>query len=100
MSDIKSNMSIPEFMKLLDLELLRMVKKMEQEKIDRITVQEKVEIWLLSCGMFNEGFYRTKEEALQAARDYVNSKEYSIHDSISITKHYEYVDEAERFFNE
>lgn len=93
-------MSIPEFMKLLDLEQLRMVKRMAQEKIEKITDQEKVEVWVFSSGIVNEGFYKTKEEALQAVKDYVNSKEYTVHDSISTFKVFEFPDEAKRLLED
>lgn len=97
---IHKHMSIPEFMSLLDLEQLRMVKKMAQEKIDKITDQEKVEVWVFSSGMVNEGFYKTKEEALQAVKDYVNSKEHSIHDTLRIFRAFEYPEEAKRLLED
>lgn len=100
MSDIKSNMSIPEFLNLLDLEQLEMVKRMAQSKIEKITDQEKVVVWVFNSGVINEGFYKTEEEAYQAVKAYVNSKEYTVQDSISTFKIFEYPDEAKRLLGD
>lgn len=100
MSDFKSNMSIPEFLNLLDLEQLGMVLKMSREKVENITSQKKVAVWVFSSGMVNEGFYRTEDEAIQAVKDYVISEEYTVHDRVSVYKAFEYAEEAERLFED
>lgn len=93
-------MSIPEFLNELDLEQLKMVIKMSKEKIEKITDQEKVVVWVFSSGVINEGFYSTEEGAIQALKDYVNSKEYSVHDTLRIFKTFEYADEAKRLLED
>lgn len=93
---IHSQMSIPEFINELDLYQLRMVEEISKEKIKEITNQDKVEVWVFSSGSINEGFYENKEYAMQAVREYVNSKEYSVHDTLSVFKVFEYPEEAKR----
>ena len=53
---IHKHMSIPEFLNELDLEQLRMVINMSKDKIEKITDQEKVVVWVFSSGVVNEGF--------------------------------------------
>lgn len=97
---IHKHMSIPEFLNELDLEQLRMVIKMSKEKIEKITDQEKVVVWVFSSGVVNEGFYSTEEEAVQSLKDYVNSKEYSVHDKLRVFKTFEYPEEAKRLLED
>ena len=97
---IHKHMSIPEFLNELDLEQLRMVIKMSKEKIEKITDQEKVVVWVFSSGVINEGFYSTDEDAVQALKDYVNSKEYSVHNTLRIFKTFEYPEEAKRLLED
>lgn len=97
---IHKHMSIPEFLNELDLEQLRMVINMSKEKIEKITDQEKVVVWVFSSGVINEGFYSTEEDAIQALKDYVNSKEYSVHDTLRIFKTFEYPEEAKRLLED
>lgn len=97
---ITNRMSIPEFINELDLEQLRMVKRMCADKIERVTDQEKIPIYVFSSGMVNEGFYTTEEAALQAMKDYVNSKEHTAHDTLKIIKAFEYEDEAKRLLED
>ena len=97
---IHKHMSIPEFLNELDLEQLRMVINMSKEKIEKITDQEKVVVWVFSSGVVNEGFYSTEEDAVQALKEYVNSKEYSVHDTLRIFKTFEYPEEAKRLLEE
>lgn len=97
---IHKHMSIPEFLNELDLEQLRMVIRMSKDKIEKITDQEKVVVWVFSSGVVNEGFYSTEEDAVQALKDYVNSKEYSVHDTLRIFKTFEYADEAKRLLED
>ena len=97
---IHKHMSIPEFLNELDLEQLRMVIKMSKEKIEKITDQDKVVVWVFSSGVVNEGFYSTEEYAVQALKNYVNSKNYSVHDTLSIFKVFEYADEAKRLLED
>ena len=97
---IHKHMSIPEFLNELDLEQLRMVIKMSKEKIEKITDQDKVVVWVFSSGVVNEGFYSTEEYAVQALKNYVNSKEYSVHDTLRIFKTFEYADEAKRLLED
>ena len=97
---IHKHMSIPEFLNELDLEQLRMVIKMSKEKIEKITDQDKVVVWVFSSGVVNEGFYSTEEYAVQALKNYVNSKKYSVHDTLSIFKVFEYADEAKRLLED
>ena len=97
---IHKHMSIPEFLNELDLEQLRMVIKMSKDKIEKITDQEKVVVWVFSSGVVNEGFYSTEEDAVQALKDYVNSKEYSVHDTLRIFKTFEYPEEAKRLLED
>ena len=93
---IHKHMSIPEFLNELDLEQLRMVIRMSKDKIEKITDQEKVVVWVFSSGVVNEGFYSVEEDAVQALKDYINSKEYSVHDTLRIFKTFEYPEEAKR----
>lgn len=97
---IHKHMSIPEFLNELDLEQLRMVIKMSKAKIEKITDQEKVVVWVFSSGVINEGFYSTEGDAVQALKDYVNSKEYSVHDTLRIFKTFESADEAKRLLED
>ena len=97
---IHKHMSIPEFLNELDLEQLRMVIKMSKEKIEKITAQERVVVWVFSSGVVNEGVYSTEEYAVQALKDYVNSKKYSVYDTLSISKTFEYPEEAKRLLEE
>ena len=60
---IHKHMSIPEFLNELDLEQLRMVIKMSKDKIEKITDQEKVVVWVFSSGVVNEGFYENKDDS-------------------------------------
>lgn len=41
------------------------------------------------------GFYETKEEAVSALKDYVNSSRYCYYDKLDIIEIYEYPEEAE-----
>ena len=97
---IHKHMSIPEFLNELDLEQLRMVIKMSKDKIEKITDQEKVVVWVFSSGVVNEGFYSTERGAVRALKDYVNSKEYSVHDTLRIFKTFEYPEEAKRLLED
>lgn len=97
---ITNRMSIPEFINELDLDQLRMVERMCKHKIEKITDQEKVIIYVFSSGMVNEGFYETEELALQAMKDYVNSKEHTAHDTLKIIKVFEYKDEVKRLLED
>ena len=97
---IHKHMSIPEFLNELDLEQLRMVIRMSKDKIEKITDQEKVVVWVFSSGVVNEGFYSTEENAVQALKEYVISKEYSVHDTLRIFKTFEYADEAKRLLED
>lgn len=97
---IHKHMSIPEFLNELDLEQLRMVIKMSKDKIEKITDQEKVVVWVFSSGVVNEGFYSTEGDTVQALKDYVNSKEYSVHDTLRIFKTFEYPEEAKRLLED
>lgn len=97
---IHKHMSIPEFLNELDLEQLRMVIKMSKDKIEKITDQDKVVVWVFSSGVVNEGFYSTEEDAVQSLKDYVNSKEYSVRDTLRIFKTFEYADEAKRLLED
>ena len=94
------HMSIPEFLSELDLEQLRMVIKMSEEKIEKITAQERVVVWVFSSGVVNEGFYSVEEDAIQALKDYVNSKKYSVHDTLYVFKTFEYPEEAKRLLED
>ena len=93
---IHKHMSIPEFLNELDLEQLRMVIKISKDKIEKIIDQERVVVWVFSSGVVNEGFYSTEEYAVQALKDYVNSKKYSVYDTLSVFKTFEYPEEAKR----
>ena len=97
---IHKHMSIPEFLNELDLEQLRMVIKMSKEKIEKITAQERVVVWVFSSGVVNEGFYSVEEDAIQALKDYVNSKKYSVYDTLSVFKTFEYPEEAKRLLED
>ena len=97
---IHKHMSIPEFLNELDLEQLRMVIKISKDKIEKITDQEKVVVWVFSSGVVNEEFYSTEEDAVQALKEYVNSKEYSVHDTLRIFKTFEYPEEAKRLLED
>ena len=97
---ITNRMSIPEFISELDLEQLRMVERMCKDKVEKITDQEKIPVYVFSSGVVNEGFYETEYEALQAMKDYVNSKEHTAHDTLKIIKVFEYKDEAKRLLED
>ena len=93
-------MSIPEFINELDLDQLRMVERMCKDKVEKVTEQEKIPVYVFSSGVVNEGFYETEYEALQAMKDYVNSKEHTAHDTLKIIKVFEYKDEAKRLLGD
>lgn len=100
MSDIKSNMSIKEFLDLLDLEQLENVVNLANDKIELIKKGKKVKVYVFRSGFLNEGFYETKEEAVAALKDYVNSSRYSYYDKLDIIEIYEYPEEAERLLED
>lgn len=93
---ITNRMSIPEFMNELDLDQLELVMDIAKKKIEKITGEEKVKIYLFSSGVINEGFYETEEEASKALKSYVNSSDYSTLDELSISAIFEYPEEAKR----
>lgn len=93
---IHKHMSIPEFLKELDLEQLEYTEELVKEKIEGITNQEKVKVYIFSSGVVNEGFYSTEQEALQALKDYVNSKEFTVHDRVRVHSIFQFKDEAQR----
>ena len=97
---IHKHMSIPEFLNGLDLEQLRMVIKISKDKIEKITDQERVVVWVFSSGVVDEGFYGAEEDAVQALKDYVNSKKYSVYDTLSVFKTFEYPEEAKRLLGD
>lgn len=93
---ITNRMSILEFMNELDLVQLELVMSMAKKKIEKITGEEKVKLYVFSSGAINEGFYETEDEASQALKRYVNSSDYSPLDNLSITAIFEYPEEAKR----
>lgn len=93
---IHKHMSIPEFLNELDLGQLEYTEELVKEKIERIRNQDKVRVYIFSSGVVNEGFYSTKEDALQALKDYVNSKEYAIHDRVRVHSILQFKGEAQR----
>lgn len=93
---IESNMSIPEFIDLLDLDQLQRVRELAKAKIEEITGKEKVQLFVFSDGWLNRGWYKTEEEAVKALKDYVNSSKYNASDELTIKNVYEYPDEAEK----
>ena len=100
MSDIKSNMSIPDFLNLLDLEQLENAVDLANAKIELIKRGKKVKVYVFRSGFLNEGFYRTKEEAVAALKRHVNSSGYFYFDKLDIIEIYEYPEEAERLFED
>ena len=88
--------SIPEFISELSLSQLEYTEELVKEKIDEIRNQEKVKVFVFSSGVINEGFYSTEEEALQALKDYVNSKHFSVHDRVRVHSTLQFKDEAQR----
>ena len=90
------HMSIPEFIDELSLSQLEYTEELVKEKIDEIRNQEKVKVYVFSSGVINEGFYSTEEEALQALKDYVNSKHFSVHDRVRVHSILQFKDEAQR----
>lgn len=93
---ITNRMSIPEFMNELDLDQLELVIDIAKRKIERITGEEKVKIYVFNSGVINEGFYETEEGAAEALKYYVNSGDYSTLDELSISAILEYPEEAKR----
>lgn len=93
---IHKHISIPEFLNELDLGQLEYTEELAKEKIERIRNQDKVKVYIFSSGVVNEWFYETEGAALQALKDYVNSKEYSVHDRVRVHSIFQFKDEAQR----
>lgn len=93
---IHKQMSIPEFINELSLSQLEYTEELVKEKIEEIRSKERVRVYVFSSGVVNEGFYSTEGEALQALKDYVNSKEFSVHDRVRVHSILQYKDEAQR----
>lgn len=99
MSRINENMSIPQFLDILDLDQLQLVKNQCAQRINKIEGEEKVSVYVFNSGCINEGFYRSEIEAVSALKEYVNSKEYDPIDVLSIIKIKEHATEAERLLS-
>ena len=80
----------------LDLSQLEYVEELVKEKIANIRNQDKVKVYVFSSGVVNEGFFETKEGALQALKDYVNSKEFTVNDRVRVHSILQFKDEAQR----
>ena len=93
---IHKHMSIPEFLNELDLGQLEYTEELTKEKIESIRNQDKVKVYIFSSGVVNEGFFETEEGALQALKDYVNSKEFTVHDRVRVYSIFQFKDEAQR----
>ena len=93
---IHKQMSIPEFINELSLSQLEYTEELVKEKIEEIRSKEKVKVYVFSSGVVNDGFYSTEEEAIQALKDYVNSKEFSVHDRVRVHSILQFKDEAQR----
>lgn len=90
------NISIPDYLSQLDLEQLEYAEELAKEKIDNIRNQDKVKVYVFSSGVVNEGFFETEEDALQALKDYVNSKEFTVHDRVRVHSTLQFKAEAQR----
>ena len=90
------NISIPDYLSQLDLSQLEHVEELAKEKIANIRNQDKVKVYIFSSGVVNEGFFETEEDALQALKDYVNSKEFTVHDRVRVHSILQFKDEAQR----
>lgn len=90
------NTSIPDYLSQLDLGQLEYVEELAKEKIANIRNQDKVKVYIFSSGVVNEGFFETEENALQALKDYVNSKEFTVHDRVRVHSILQFKDEAQR----
>lgn len=90
------NISIPDYLSQLDLSQLEYVEELTKEKIANIRNQDKVKVYVFSSGVVNEGFFETGEDALQALKDYVNSKEFTVHDRVRVHNILQFKDEAQR----
>ena len=90
------NISIPDYLSRLDLGQLEYVEELAKEKIANIRNQDKVKVYIFSSGVVNEGFFETEEDALQALKDYVNSKEFTVHDRVRVHSILQFKDEAQR----
>ena len=90
------NISIPEYLSQLDLSQLEYVEELAKEKIANIRNQDKVKVYVFSSGVVNEGFFETEEDALQALKDYVKSKEFTVHDRVRVHSILQFKDEAQR----
>lgn len=90
------NISIPEYLSQLDLGQLEYVEELAKEKIANIRNQDKVTVYIFSSGVVNEGFFETEEDAIQALKDYVNSKEFTVHDRVRVHSILQFKDEAQR----
>lgn len=90
------NISIPDYLSQLDLNQLEYVEELSKEKIVNIRNQDKVKVYVFSSGVVNEGFFETEEDALQALKDYVNSKEFTVHDRVRVHSILQFKDEAQR----
>lgn len=93
---ITNRMSIPQFMNELDLDQLELVIDIAKRKIEKITGEEKVKLYVFNSGVINEGFYETEDEATTALKRYVSSGDYSALDELSIIPVFEYPEEAKR----
>lgn len=100
MSKIHPHMSIPEFLDMLSLDQIDLVIDLSNKRKSVIESKDKTTLYVFSSGMVNEGFYRTEEEAVQALKDYVQSKEYSRLDVLEIIKIREFPDEVERLLKD
>lgn len=96
---IHKQMSIPEFINELSLSQLEYTEELVREKIDKIRSKEKVKVFVFSSGTVNEGFYSTEEEAIQALKDYVNSKHFSVYDRVGVYSTLQFKDEAQRLIH-
>lgn len=90
------NISIPDYLSQLDLSQLEYVEELAKEKITNIRNQDKVKVYIFSSGVVNEGFFETEEDALQALKDYVNSKEFTVNDRVRVHSIFQFKDEAQR----
>ena len=90
------NISIPDYLSQLDLGQLEYVEELAKEKIANIRNQDKVKVYVFSSGVVNEGFFETEEDALKALKDYVNSKEFTVHDRVRVNSILQFKDEAQR----
>ena len=99
MREIEKGMSINEYLDTLNLDRLCHISEQADKRISKILDQDKVDVWIFHSGVVNEGFFFTKDEAVEALKKYVIFKDYHYTDKLSVFKIREQESEADRLVN-